>query len=63
MTPMFKVVLDRHVNNASYGTTEDVVEADSAYEAEEQAIAAWRELDPRFSYRALLTVDVTEPEH
>jgi hypothetical protein len=59
----WKVVLDRQVNGSSYGTTSDVVEADSAYEAEETLIAQWREIDPRFSYRAILTIQLDEAEH
>jgi hypothetical protein len=44
------------LHGCSVGSTEEVVEASSPAEAEEQAIAAWREAEPRYEYRPLLTM-------
>jgi hypothetical protein len=56
--PMYEVTLERRLNGAAFGSTRDTVEHDSPQEAEDSLIAQWRELDPRYTYTALLTVQV-----
>lgn len=47
-----------------WGSTHDVVEAETAEEAEAKALADWREWsrknDPRFTYQPLVTTYVRE---
>jgi hypothetical protein len=52
----YVVTLQVILHGCSVGSTEDVIEATSAAEAEEQAIAAWSEAEPRYEYRPLLTM-------
>jgi hypothetical protein len=55
--PVFVVVLDAQLYGCSVMSTEDTIEAASAHEAEQDAIAAWRELEPRYTYtRLFITV-------
>jgi hypothetical protein len=51
--PVFVVVLDAQLHGSSAFSTEDVIEADSPEQAEQRAIAAWRELEPRYSFTPL----------
>jgi hypothetical protein len=56
VSPVFVVILDASLNGSSFCTTEDVIEAESAERAEAKAIAAWCELEPRLTFRPLLTL-------
>jgi hypothetical protein len=53
--PQFVVVLAVVWNGATVGSTEDVIEARDAAEAERKAIEAWRAVRPGCSFRPLLT--------
>jgi hypothetical protein len=55
VTTLYVVVLDAQLHGLSAFSTEDVIEADSPEQAEQRAIAAWRELEPRYTYTPLLT--------
>jgi hypothetical protein len=54
VTP-FLVILQANLNGSPSHTTRDVIDADTCADAEAQALAAWREADPRFTYSPLLT--------
>ncbi len=54
----FTVVLAVVHHGATAGTTRDEVEASSAHEAEELAIAAWRSARPERDYQPLLTLEL-----
>jgi hypothetical protein len=58
----YEVRLEVRFNGSPWSSTRDVVEADTAEQAEADAIAAWEaaEADPRFSYRPLITIAVHE---
>jgi hypothetical protein len=51
----FVVVLEVRRLGSSCGTTEDVIEAADAADAEAQAVAAWKSARPECSYAPLLT--------
>ena len=53
--PRFVVVLALVWKGATVGSTEDVIEARDAADAEAKAIAAWRAARPGCSFRPLLT--------
>jgi hypothetical protein len=53
--PMFVVVLDAQLHGSSVMSTRDVIEADTPEQAEQRAIAAWRALEPRYTYTPLFT--------
>jgi hypothetical protein len=57
--PRFTVILSVVLHGATVGSTEDVIEATDAAEAEVKAIAAWRAVRPDRSFRPLLTVEQT----
>ena len=52
---LFTVVLEVVRSSAVIGSTEDVVEADDAADAERIAIERWRALRPGCSFQALVT--------
>ena len=52
----WQVILDVRANGSSFGTTEDIIEADSAEQAERQAIEAWRAVRPDRTFHPLLTL-------
>jgi hypothetical protein len=52
----YEVVLEVAIGNAPCGTTSDHIEANTATEAEQKAITAWKALRPDRSFRPLLTV-------
>jgi hypothetical protein len=56
----FEVVLEAVIDGSAAGTTRDVIEAGDSAEAEAKAIAAWEQVDPRFTFRPLLTATVRE---
>jgi hypothetical protein len=53
---MFVVVLEMRLRGACVGSTEDVIDAADAAEAEELAIAAWRAAEPDLTFAPLVTV-------
>jgi hypothetical protein len=57
--PTFTVVLEVVWKRAVVGSTEDVIEARDAADAEAKAIKAWRALRPGRSFRPLLTTQHT----
>jgi hypothetical protein len=48
---MYVVILDVSINGASFRTTEDVIEAPDATEAERIAVEQWKAVEPRFTFR------------
>jgi hypothetical protein len=52
----YMVILDVRAHGSAYATTEDIIEADSAEQAERQAIDAWRALRPDRTFHPLLTL-------
>ena len=52
---MFVVILDATLHGSSVMTTEDVIEAASATEAEAKAIEQWKRAEPGFTFRPLFT--------
>jgi hypothetical protein len=52
---MYVVILERRRHGAACGTTRDEVEAESAAEAEEFAIAAWRAVRADCTFAPLIT--------
>jgi hypothetical protein len=54
----FEIVLERRLHGVAFGTTRDVVEAETAADAERLAVAAWTRAEPRFTYSVRLTVQV-----
>jgi hypothetical protein len=52
----YVVVLEVRRHGSSFGTTEDVIEAADAAEAEAQAVAAWKNARHECSYAPLLTL-------
>jgi hypothetical protein len=56
VSPVYVVILHATLHGSSVMATEDVVEAYSPEQAEEQAIAAWRALEPRFNFSPLLVL-------
>jgi hypothetical protein len=54
--PMFEVVLEAVLDGSAAFTTADVVEAADAPAAEARTIEAWEQVEPRFTYRPLLTI-------
>lgn len=52
----YTVILDVRLNGDSFGTTEDQFEADSAEQAEQRAIEAWRAVRPDRTFHPLLTL-------
>ena len=52
----YTVILDVRADGSSLGTTEDIIEADSAEEVERLAIEAWRQVRPDRSFHALLVL-------
>lgn len=52
----YTVILDVRANGNAYATTEDIIEADSAEDAERQAIDAWKAVRPDRSFHPLLTL-------
>jgi hypothetical protein len=56
VSPRYKVILDVIYNGASIGSTEDVIDADDAADAEEQAIQSWKAVRPGCTFHPLLTV-------
>ncbi len=52
----YSVTLAITKNGATIGTTDDVFEASSAAQAEADAIAAWKAVEPQHGFRPLLTV-------
>jgi hypothetical protein len=57
--PLFVVRLAVVLHGATVGSTEDVIEARDAADAEAKAIKAWRALRPGCSFRPLLTTQHT----
>lgn len=53
--PTFTVILEVVLRGATIGSTEDVIEAADAADAEAKAIEAWRGVRPGCSFRPLLT--------
>jgi hypothetical protein len=53
----FTVILDVRYGGSSFGTTEDVIEAATAAEAERLAIEQWTAARPDRTYHALLVVE------
>jgi hypothetical protein len=54
----FEVVLERRLNGAASGSTHDTIDAATPDEGEQKDIAAWAQIEPRFTYRPLLTTQV-----
>jgi hypothetical protein len=50
------VILAVVLHGATVGSTDDVIEAEDAADAEAKAIAAWRAAGPGCSFRPLLTM-------
>ena len=53
----FVVTLEIRYHGSACGTTEDVIEADTAEQAERLAIERWRVKRPDRTYAPLLTVE------
>lgn len=59
---MFRVILDRQIKGASFGSTDDVIEAADPAAAEKAAIKAWAAASAGFyTYAPLLTIQLPEP--
>jgi hypothetical protein len=56
-TRVFTVRLQQLMDGQSIGSTEDRIEASSAYEAERIAIEAWTKAGPWLTYAPLVTVE------
>ena len=54
---VYLVTLAITKNGTTIGTTEDAFEASSAAQAEADAIAAWKALEPHHGFRPLLVVE------
>ncbi len=54
----YTIILERRYHGSACGSTNDLVEAESEAEAIEQAIAAWREMEPRFTFAPLFSAPV-----
>jgi hypothetical protein len=64
----YTIVLERTLNGSACGTTHDVIEAPSEWEAVEIARREWKRIEPRFAFRAFfsaptLASDSTEPSN
>jgi hypothetical protein len=55
---LFTVVLEVRWNGSACGTTEDVIEAETADEAIEKARTQWKRVEPSFSFHPLLVIAV-----
>ena len=53
--PSYTVILNVSQNGAAVGSTNDVIEAESADEAERKAIEAWKVARPACSFTPLFT--------
>jgi hypothetical protein len=56
--PMYEVILEAVLHASVAHTTHDVIEADDAAAAEEKAVEAWTRVEPRLTFRPLLTVQI-----
>jgi hypothetical protein len=56
--PSYTIVLERRCHGSACGSTNDVIEAESEAEAIEQAIAAWRKVEPGFTFAPLFSAPV-----
>jgi hypothetical protein len=54
--PTYTVILAIRWRGATVGSTEDVIEAETAAEAIEKAVQAWRVVRPDCLFRALLVL-------
>jgi hypothetical protein len=54
----YRVILAATLHGASIGSTNDVIEATSAVQAEALAIEAWREREPKLTFHPLFTCEV-----
>jgi hypothetical protein len=52
----YVVILQASLHGSPAHTTHDAIEAESCEEAEEKALAGWREAEPRYTYGPLLTL-------
>ncbi len=53
--PRYTIILERRYHGSACGSTDDVIEAESEAEAIEQAIAAWRKVQPCFTFAPLFS--------
>ena len=51
----YRVTLDIVLHGSSIGSTDDVVQATSAREAESKAIAGWKAMEPALTFQPLVT--------
>jgi hypothetical protein len=56
--PSYTIILERRDHGSACGSTNDVIDAESEAEAIEQAIAAWRKVEPRFTFAPLFSAPV-----
>ena len=56
--PRYTIILERRYHGSACCSTDDVVEAESEAEAIEQAVAAWRKVEPRFTFAPLFSAPV-----
>jgi hypothetical protein len=56
VTAVFTVLLAITMNGSSIGSTEDVIEADTADEAERETVEAWTRVRPECTFGPLLTI-------
>ncbi len=56
--PRYTIILERRFHGSACGSTEDVIEAESEAEAIGQAVAAWRKMEPRFTFAPLFSAPV-----
>lgn len=54
---MFEVTLERWLHGSACGTTRDLIEAEDADQAVEQAQREWRRLAPAFTFAPLLVIE------
>jgi hypothetical protein len=55
--PTYRVRLERRLDGAPVGSTDDRVEASTATEAEAKAIEDWKAAAPRYTFAPLLTIE------
>jgi len=54
----YTIILERRYHGSACGSTNDVIDAESEAAAIEQAIAAWRKVEPRFTFATLFSAPV-----
>jgi hypothetical protein len=52
----FRVILEMRLHGSACGSTDDVIDAETADEAEQTAIREWKKVRPDLTFAPLLTV-------